>query len=136
MGAALGALVAVWGEPTIRARLYAGAAGALCGPVFGWAAYLGHEAGSAWRFMIPGIVVGTFAFIVIFIGNLAGHVSDGQGKEGLLVAPAVAAAAALPVGLLAGSVIAVADSSQLGLWRRRPRQASRSCHFLKRRGVH
>ena len=64
--------------------------------------------------MIPGIVIGTFAFIVFFIGNLAGHISDGQGKEGLLVAPAVAAAAALPVGLLAGSVIAVANLSRLG----------------------
>ena len=113
-GAAVGALVGVWGEPTARARLYVGAAGALCGPIFGWAAYLGYEVGSAWRFMIPGIVIGTFAFIVIFIGNMASHVSEGQGKEGLLTAPAVAAAAALPIGLLAGSVIAVANLSQLG----------------------
>jgi hypothetical protein len=114
IAAALGALAGTWGEPNARTRFYGSAAGALCGPIFGWAAYAGTQFDPSWRFVIPGIAIGAFAFIVIFAVNLIGHVSTGTGREGLLTAPFVAAAFALPVGLLAGSVLAVATLSQLG----------------------
>jgi GTPase SAR1 family protein len=110
-GAALGALLGilkVWG---VRERLAGGAAGALCGLTVGWAAYAGIHSMNSWGSVFFGLIVGGIAFVIVLIVNFAGHVTGGQGREGITVAPLLAAALGLPVALWAGSVFAISNSN-------------------------
>ena len=114
VGAVLGALFA--GSAGLRGRQLLGALGlgALSGTVLGWAAYYGTHLGSFWEFVIPGLTAAAFVFVAGFVAGSAVGVLDGEGLEGISMAFSGAAELLLPVGLLAGSVAAVAGLGQLG----------------------
>ena len=114
VGAVLGALFA--GSAGLRGRQLLGALGlgALSGTVLGWAACYGTNLGSFWEFVVPGLTAAAFVFAAGFVAGSAVNVFDGEGLEGISMAFSGAAELLLPVGLLAGSVAAVAGLGQLG----------------------
>lgn len=108
IGAILLALAGVVQEGwRARKRVIGAAAGLTCGAFLAFAAVVGSTNSYGYRFVLAGGIAAAPIFLFTLAGNFVSHVLDGEGLQGIAVAPVVAIFIAVPAAFLSASVIAV-----------------------------